>query len=435
MIFRHSLRFRIVTAFCLFGAVLGATYGTIVYSSLDLIEDLIEDELFEERLRQETEHFLAKYRQNGDAPVPISAHVSAYIGKDSIPRHIREHIAGVTQGFHKVEDGPYEYYIAVRKLPDSDELLYLLYDANTMEVSEKRKLMILIVLIAGGLLIVGLGLWLGLITSRSVIAPVVQLADLVNNAGPGNLPTNVSGRFYDDEVGMLAQALERAMQRVEAFVEREHQFTRDASHELRTPVTVIKGAVELLQRIPNNKDRSLSRPLQRIKRSVNDMECIIETLLWLAREEAADDPEQSCSVVPVVQDTIEQYRMLLADRSVDIEFTAEDNPLLSVPPPVFRIAIANIVRNAFHYTAKGKITVHICKDRVVVSDTGAGIPASDLNLVTQPYIRGKSSQGFGLGLAIVKRLCDRFGWHLEMRSERGQGTIVQLIFLPSHGFE
>lgn len=427
MTFRHSLRFRIVTAFCLFGAVLGATYGTIVYSSLDLIEDLIEDELFEDRLREETEHFLSKYRQNGDAPVPISPHVSAYIGKNMIPRHIRERVAGITQGFHKVEDGPYEYYIAVQTLADKDELLYLLCDANTMEMSEKRKLMILIVLIAGGLLIVALGLWLGLVTSRRVIAPVVQLADLVNKAGPGNLPTDMSGQFYDDEVGVLTRALERAMQRVEAFVEREHQFTRNASHELRTPVTVIKGAVELLQR---NKDRSVSRPLQRIERSVNDMDCIIESLLWLAREEAADDPEQSCSVVPVVQDTIEQYRMLLADRPVDIEFTAEDNPLLPVPPPVFRIAIANIVRNAFHYTARGKITVHVCKDRVVVSDTGAGIPASDLKLVTQPHIRGKNSQGFGLGLAIVKRLCDRFGWHLEIRSERGQGTIVQLTFLP-----
>jgi signal transduction histidine kinase len=79
----------------------------------------------------------------------------------------------------------------------------------------------------------------------------------------------------------------------------------------------------------------------------------------------------------------------------------------------------------------GKITVDVCTDRVVVSDTGVGIAAKDLQTVTQPHVRGSGSEGFGLGLSIVSRLCDRFGWQLEIQSVIGSGTTVQLIFCPT----
>ena len=167
--------------------------------------------------------------------------------------------------------------------------------------------------------------------SRKTIAPVVQLAELVKKTGPENLPTDFPKQFCDDEVGVLAKTLEHAMQRVEAFVDREHQFTRDASHELRTPVTVIKGAIELLKQLPGNEQRSMNRPLRRIERSVNDMESTIEALLWLAREEAAIDPGQTCDVLPVVKDVIEQHRHLLADKPVEIDIDAEGNIRQSQP--------------------------------------------------------------------------------------------------------
>jgi len=67
-------------------------------------------------------------------------------------------------------------------------------------------------------------------------------------------------------------------------------------------------------------------------------------------------------------------------------------------------------------------------DRVIVSDTGRGMEPNDLKLVTQSNIRGNWNKGSGLGLTIVKRLCDRLGWKLEIESETGRGTTVQLIF-------
>jgi signal transduction histidine kinase len=426
MTYRHSLRLRIIISFCLFGAVLGTVFALVIWLSLDFIDDNLVDN----RLAQELEYFTVQYRKHIQSPPPTSDHIKAYLGTESMPPDAKQLVSGISEGFHEIYHGETEYHIAVKTLPEHDEPLYLLYDVSALEFTEKRKLKIGIVLVGGAILLIGLGLWIGLLTSRKVIAPVAYLADQVNQSGPENLATDLSSSFYNDEVGVLAKALETAMQRVKAFVEREKQFTRDASHELRTPVAVIKGAVELLLKKQKNDDVTVNGPLQRIKRAVHSMENNIESLLWLAREEAAIDHDRNCNVVRVVEEAIAHLDHIFEEKPVEINFIAESNPVLAAPPPILQMVIVNLVQNALNHTTEGKITVKICNDCVTVSDTGSGIATCDLQKVTHPHVRGKSSHGFGLGLAIVKRLCNRFGWHLEIDSEIGQGTNVKLIFQP-----
>ena len=424
MIFRYSLRERIIIAFCVFGAVLGIVYAVAVYISLDFIDD----HLIDIRLNEEVEHFMASYQRYSDFPQPTSPYITAYIGTGSMPLYVLDMIDGLAEGLHEAHFDEEEYHIAIHRLPGQQRLLYLLYEVSPLEFTEKRKVGIRLVLAAGVVLMVALGLWIGFLTSRKVIAPVAHLADQVNRSGPENLPTDLSKNFFNDEVGVLAQALEKAMQRVEAFVEREQQFSRDASHELRTPVTVIKGSVELLKKKFSPSEKSVKRPLERIERSVANMENIIETLLWLSREDVTVDRNQNFALVPVVRETIEQNRYLIGNKPIDIEFVSEDEPLLSIPAAFFQIALTNLIRNAVQHTASGTIRVIVKNDRVLVADTGAGIKADDLKRITQPHVRGDRSEGFGLGLHIVKRLCDRLGWGFEIESEEGLGTTVELIF-------
>ena len=424
MIFRHSLRSRIIIAFFLFGAVLGIVYAVAVYISLDFIDD----HLIDSRLNEEVEHFIAHHQRYSDYPRPTSPYITTYIGTESMPLYVLDMIDGFAVGLHETYFDEEEYHVAIQRLPGQQKLLYLLYEVSALEFTEKRKLSIRLVLVAGVALIVALGLWIGWLTSRKVIEPVVHLAEQVNRSGPENLPTDLSKNFINDEVGVLAQALEQAMQRVEAFVEREQQFSRDASHELRTPVTVIKGSVELLKKKFSLNEKSVNRPLKRIERSVANMENIIETLLWLSREDAAVDKNQNFAVVPVVQETIEQNRYLIGNKPVDFEFVTENEPHLTMPAALFQIALTNLIRNAAQHTASGTIRVIVKNDRVLVADTGAGIDTDDLDQITQPHVRGGRSNGFGLGLSIVKRLCDRLDWGFEIESEVGRGTTVELIF-------
>jgi len=424
MTFRHSLRSRIIIAFCFFGGVLGSVFALIVYISLEYIDD----SLIDNSLREEIDHISRHYQQNNEVAIPASPHIKIYRGTTAMPAPLKEMVAGFSEGFHEAYLGQEEYHIAVITLPNLDDTLYLLFNVSALEFTEKRRFRIAIVLVAGVIMVVGLGLWIGWLTSRRVIAPVIYLADQVNKFRPGDLPTDLSKDFINDEVGTLATALEQSMKRIEAFVERELQFTRDASHELRTPVTVIKGAAELLRRQINPAEASVSRPLYRIQRQVTNMEKIIEAFLWLSREEISTDLDQTFSVLPLVRDTIEENRQIIADKSIEINLVAEGNPVLNVPERLFKIALTNLIQNAVRYASKGHITVCVRDDRVLVSDTGAGIDGSELENILRTHARGIGSKGFGLGLSIVQRLCDRFGWQFEIESEVGRGTTAQLIF-------
>jgi signal transduction histidine kinase len=424
MTFRHSLRSRIIIAFCLFGGVLGSVFALVVYISLEYIDD----SLIDDSLKQEISHISRYYQQNNEIPIPASPHIKIYRGTASIPLLLRKMVVGFSDGIHEAYLGKEEYHIAVITLPNLNDSLYLLFEVSALEFTEIRKFRITMVLVAGVIMVVGLGLWIGWLTSRKVIAPVIYLADQVNKFRPGDRPTDFSKDFIDDEVGTLAAALEQSMKRIEAFVEREHQFTRDASHELRTPVTVIKGAVELLRKQLDSAEGSLVRPLYRIHRQVTNMEKIIEALLWLSREEISPGLDQTFSVLSLVRDTIEEIRQIIADKSIEINLVAEGNPILNVPEPLFKIALTNLIQNAALYTSNGHITVNVRDDRVLVSDTGAGIDGSKLENIMRPHVRLIGSKGFGLGLSIVQRLCNRLGWRLEIESEINRGTTVQLIF-------
>ena len=431
MKFRHSLRFRIVMAFCLFGAVLGCVYAAIVYFSLDKIDD----HLVNRRLVQEVEYLLDRYQKNDAASAsPTSPHIMAFVGTDRMPDYMKQQVGGLSEGYHEFYWQGDEYHVAVKVVPQLVEPLYLLYEVSVLEFTEKRKTIIAIVLASGVVLVVGLGLWIGLILSRQVIAPVSYLAEQVAGSEPDKLPTNLSESFHDDEVGVLARALERSLRRIHAFVDREQHFTSDASHELRTPVTVIKGAIEVLRINGFGNESAAKRPLKRIERAVNNMEQIIENLLWLAREEAVYDSGQTCKVVPVIKETIDHHRHLFAEKPVEISYITEGNPELKAPAAILKMVIANLIQNAYNHTAEGKVTVHISDDCMTVTDTGDGIALSELQSVTEPHVYGKNSKGYGLGLAIVKRLCRRFNWKFEIESEIGRGTTVRLVFTPSEQY-
>jgi signal transduction histidine kinase len=113
---------------------------------------------------------------------------------------------------------------------------------------------------------------------------------------------------------------------------------------------------------------------------------------------------------------------------MDIEIISEAEPQLALPTSFFQIALTNLIRNAIQHTTSGKIHVIVRDDRIIVSDTGAGMEPEVLMLVTQSPSGGDRDSGHGIGLSIVRRLCNRLNWNLEFTSEPGRGTTAQLIF-------
>jgi signal transduction histidine kinase len=270
---------------------------------------------------------------------------------------------------------------------------------------------------------------------RRLVSPMSWLARQVAQWDPrepdtsalasDQLPKEVQG-----EARQLAEALHGLSQRVATHVARERDFTRDASHELRTPLTVIRVASDLA--LAGDLPPRAVRSLQRIQRSSREMEAVIDAFLILAREADIEPQSEDFDVAEIVLDEAESARDLLVGKPVDLTVVCNAKPRLHAPPRVMHVVVSNILRNACSYTDEGHIEVVVDSDQLVVRDTGIGMTSDAMLRAFEPFYRVDESRqhSTGLGLSIVHRLCQRFGWKVELDSVLGRGTTATVRFVP-----
>lgn len=266
---------------------------------------------------------------------------------------------------------------------------------------------------------------------RRTPSPVMELARVMREWDPSHpeaaMPDPAHFANGDGDVEILAHAFRNLALRLLAFVERERNFTRDASHELRTPLTIIKVAADVLAD-ESGMSAFAQRSLTRIRRSVREIEALIETFLVLAREYDTGLPEQDFLINDIVREEVERYRDLLGSKAVELKVEETERFALHAPPRVCAVVIGNLIRNACMHTERGSILVRVEQDCVRVSDTGCGMDAQALDRAFQPFRYDGHDDGRRIGLAIVRRIADRFGWPVELASAGGSGTMALLRF-------
>ncbi|MGB5396693.1 MAG: HAMP domain-containing sensor histidine kinase, partial [Gammaproteobacteria bacterium] len=283
------------------------------------------------------------------------------------------------------------------------------------------------------LLVLYISLWLAYRFSHRAISPVTWLANQVNmldfNAADfsavksENLPYNAH-----DDIQVLSDAIVHLGERLEAFISRERNFTRDASHELRSPLTVINIAADMLL-----SEQELATPVKnsvlRIKRATLDMEELISAFLLLARESDQVLSSETVCLNDILEEAIEHAKVFIQSKPLRINYKATHRVHLRASDKVLSILFGNIIRNAILYTDEGSVDISLTKNCVVIQDSGSGIPEQQVKEIFKPYYRGKSDhRGHGVGLTIVKRLSDRFNWPIIIESKVGMGTNIQIQF-------
>ena len=421
---RRSLSQRVVPAFGLFAFLLAGLSAMTLACGLLIAEDQVQ----ERTLRLEMEEYLRLRALDPDTPLPTAPWLQATFDPAELPPTVQP-AAQVPDGFHEVwQISFWQRYLARADLPedsaeysmlvhtlDDGRRVYLYFDSGRLEVLDIYVAILVVALVGVILVVTLLGVWIGRRTAHQVIAPVLDLAERVSRRDAAGLepPPSLSAGLPDDEIGMLARALERSEARSRAFLERERRFTRDASHELRSPVTVVQGALELMESLPQADDPALARPLARIRRASDRMSQLIEAFLWLAREQEPSADSPTLSLAAEIDEIVDLHRHLIEAKPVELKLEVDAGATVEAPRGVLGIVLGNLIANAFFYTRSG--TIHIIADRssVSVTDSGPGIPA-DAGPLLEPFERGADSSGFGLGLSICRDLCERFGWALEL---------------------
>lgn len=430
MTYSGSLRQRLVLVFSSFGLVLAVLSGGLLYSVYHDSEDAVQRRFLEAELARYLE--MRKLREPSQEIVVLDRFVTVYEGLSAVPGTIRAAVPVTEPGYHELgdawlaPDSAGASLVLVTRAPDGG-LLVLALDTTAFEASESLSARLMVSIGVAVAMVAVVGAALGGAVARSIVTPVVRLADTLRSGLPEGGPAALDPSQYPAEVGTLAQALRQSFDRIGAFVERERQFTANASHELRTPVTVMTGAAELLAAHPDAASPALARPLERIRRATTAMEEIIEVFLLLAREDTVRAAVAPTPLDAVVADVIDQLRPLVHNRPVDLISRVPAGVLVEGNERVLSIVLGNLVRNALQRTERGHVVISGGAEGLVITDSGPGIPPELLDRVTGRGVRGASG-GYGLGLAIVRALCDRCGWRVVISSVEGEGTSVELRF-------
>jgi two-component system sensor histidine kinase QseC len=239
------------------------------------------------------------------------------------------------------------------------------------------------------------------------------------------------------ELEPVMKSLNGLLDRVHATLERERQFTADAAHQLRTPLTGALLHVENAMASDDAESRQLA--LERAHEGLGRLQRLVSQFLELARWDAKDHEfmGELVDLEACVRTEIEDAALLAADKNLELTVTIE-NPGIRLLgwEPALRALVRNLIENAFRYTpAGGQVEARLSKNApgvlLEVSDSGPGIPVDQRVAVLQRFRRGSTADvdGHGLGLPIVCRIAELHGATVELRESRyGRGLCVAVNF-------
>lgn len=416
-VIRFGLRGRFIAAILV--AVSVSTAG--FYLALAQFIELYERESLIHFVGDRLEEFADDYRRDPATVGPQRSGFRSYVAAENDLSPLPPILEPVGVGLHEgIKLDHVEY--AVGRTDVAGTRLYVLLSQDSIEEMEDRFVVLAwICAIASWTAAVLIAMWL----AGMVLRPVSALATIVGNLDPAQRVSPLTGQFGDKDIGLIATAFDRFLERLDEFVGREKAFTEDASHELRTPLAVVDSAAQLLDEetglSPLNRER-----VQRILRGTQQMQSLIEALLFLAREDGGVAMEE-LNLDQLVQEAAEGQREIAVKKNLSFEVHLQ--PVgLQAPRGMAICVINNLLLNAIHFTDRGRIDVRLEPARLIVQDTGIGIPPANLDRIFERRYRSVQSRGQGLGLYLVKRICDRLGWAVTVASSPGVGTRFEVAF-------
>ncbi len=294
---------------------------------------------------------------------------------------------------------------------------------------EKRSLPLLVILASL------LGYWL----SGRALAPVNQIIESTEQIGLHNLSKRLEVPKAADELQRLTTTLNAMLERIEGSVKRVRQFTANASHDLRTPLSLIRTHAELALR-RTRTETEYRESLARILTVSEETTQLIEALLTLARADAgaAQMHFAVLDLTPVIQKTGQQAAVLAQHKGLSFssQLSSEAIYLRGDVATLERLLLA-ILENALKYTPSGglvRLRSNIVASKAVieVTDTGVGISSEDLTRIFDRFYRADQARsrevpGAGLGLSIARWIAEMHDGRIEVESQVGMGSLFRIV--------
>lgn len=379
-----------------------------------------EEEFIDNQLTDQIEYSMAIWRKSPEAAFPNTPSMWLYrMGKGEAGQHAKTDVPPIFRelpvGNHEAFLGSKEYHVAVRE--DDSGRYILAYD---VEDHESRLNSLVWITVYASLLLCVLTLLAGYWLAGRLSRRLERLAERVEHESPG--PLAESG--MERELQAVAAALDHYRARQTAVLERERAFAANLSHELRTPLTGIRTDAEMLAALPDLPE-AVARRGNRIVGSVDRINDLASSLLLLAREAKAGQPEE-IRLRPAIESVWEAL-ILATPKTVGLSLEIPAECTLAADPRLFDLVLRNILDNALRYSETGAILCALNGPCLSVRDSGPGFAEGDLARVFDRFFVGPRG-AHGLGLALVRHVCAACGWRVSARNAPAGGGEIVLDF-------
>ena len=288
----------------------------------------------------------------------------------------------------------------------------------------------------------------GYFLASRTLAPVARITEAASRIEAANLSDRIAVKNPDDELGHLASVLNALLQRLERSFQQQRQLLADTSHELRTPVTIIRSEAEVtLSRERETKE--YRDALEVIRSESSHLSNLIEGVLLLARADAQQNrtATESFPLAPLIEESVQSLRRVANARQIALTCTTDGPMPIEGNADLLRRMLLNLVGNAIKFTEPGgqvRVDSHRAGPNYVVkvTDTGHGIPIEDQQRIFDRFFRadparGRSdnrdtAEGAGLGLPIARWIARAHGGDLRLVGSTPAGSIFEAV-LPITG--
>ncbi len=389
------------------GLVVGLALSiTLIYSLFILLYSwLVEDNIFNRLVAAEAHYIEQAYQQNGKVEHPRSSYITLHPEWDNLPEKvITERKLKQDQIEFTLDDGS-TAHIHVLKLGDTEYVL--MANVGDFEVSKDYLPNVITWLTLFALLAAALVSLIAFIVARRLTRPIKKLAEEVSNLPSNKLTEGFSEQYPDNEIRLLAETIESSFDKLQATLQREVNFTKDVSHEIRTPISILKNVLDTSK----SPEILASDSYQQALRAIFDLEKVTNTLLALSRDESTHT--ETLDMAKQIEETLLQnFELNNSDKGkrLTLKLFLEEGVYIEANQNLTKILLNNMISNIVQYASGQSVEIELTSSFFAFTNqTTAEVPE-------RPEIagaRGQHSRGIGQGMNLIERICKVNDWDME----------------------
>ncbi|MBU1310445.1 MAG: HAMP domain-containing histidine kinase [Gammaproteobacteria bacterium] len=385
---RSIVLFSLLLALCLMLLMLGYAW-------------VVEDNVFNRLVTAEAEHISRQYQQTGNVIAPSQPFMTLHAGWQALPGEIQQLRQLAPQRVEFPNGSGGTLHLQTIALGNTDWILAA--DVTAFEVTRDYLPKLLPYLGLALAVVLAMAFALSRYLSLKIIRPLQAISNRVKQHQPGTA-LNLDDTLPDNEIGYLGQTIQHNIAQLQAALARETDFTRDISHELRTPATVLKMVLSRL----NSSQAPDEQTLTQLTQAALQMEQTIHVLLALAREESMQ--QQPLCLLEEIEHCLVNNPRLMRQSDLQLQLTVAANYHISANKNLLHILLNNIIDNALNHASANQLEISLNGDELCIANPVAtGSPAD----IHSPGVKGHSSEGIGQGLHLVNRICQGYQWQLN----------------------